>query len=123
MGLPWIRLDTSTFDHPKILELMDAKQFRAIVVHLAGMAYSGKHGLDGFIPKAALRVIGGTPADAERLIMADLWIPHDRAGWDVHGWREYQFSSEEHEARKQRLSERGRKAAEAKWKNRRSGDA
>lgn len=115
MGLPWIRLDTSTFDHPKILELMDDKQWRAIVVHLAGMAYSGKHGLDGFIPKAALRVIGGTAADATRLVAADMWEPHSGGGWDIHGWREYQFSSEEHEARRQRLSERGRKAAATRW--------
>ena len=35
MGLPWIRLDTSTFDHPKILELVESKQHRAVVVHLS----------------------------------------------------------------------------------------
>ncbi|AHH20770.1 putative bacteriophage protein [Nocardia nova SH22a] len=121
MGLPWIRLDTSTFDHPKMLELMEAKQYRAIVVHLSGMAYSGKHGLDGFIPKAALRVIGGTAADVRHLIGVGLWDLAEN-GWDVHGWRDYQFSSEEHEARRQRLSERGRKAAEAKWKNQRKRD-
>ncbi|MEV6555900.1 hypothetical protein AB0M22_09300 [Nocardia sp. NPDC051756] len=122
MGLPWIRLDTSTFDHPKMLDLMDDKQYRAIVVHLAGMAYSGKHGLDGYIPKAALRVIGGTAADVKRLVAADLWDEHDGGGWDVHGWKDYQFSSDEHEARRQRLSERGRKGADALWAKRNGTD-
>lgn len=115
MGLPWIRLDTNTFDHPKMLDLIEGKQYRAIVVHLAGMTYSGKHGLDGFVPRAALRVIGGTPADAKRLVAAGIWDEHGVTGWDVHGWREYQLSGDEHEQRRQRLSERGRKAAATRW--------
>lgn len=114
MGLPWIRLDTSTFDHPKFLELSESKNHRAIVVHLAGMTYSGKHGLDGFIPATALRVIGGTTTDAKKLVEAGLWIAAE-SGWDVNGWKEYQFSSEENEARRKKLSERGRKGAVARW--------
>jgi hypothetical protein len=121
LGLPWIRLDTTTFDHPKVLELLEAKNFRAIVVHLAAMAYTGKHGLDGFIPRSALRVLGGTVTDANRLVRAQLWDPAE-GGWEVHGWREYQYSSEEHEKRRQRLSERGRKGAEAKWAKRKEGE-
>lgn len=114
MGLPWIRLDTSTFDHPKMLFLVEERQFRPIYVHLSGMAYTGKHGLDGLIPKAALRVIGGTVNDAKKLVEAGLWN-EVAGGWEVHGWTEYQFSSSEHEARRQKLSERGRKGAQARW--------
>lgn len=114
MGLPWIRLDTTTFDHPKMLSLMDEGHYRAIVVHMSAMTYSGKHGLDGYIPRYVLRVIGGTPEDAERLMNASLWLPAPN-GWDINGWKEYQFSSSEEEERRRRLSERGRKAAAARW--------
>lgn len=119
MGLPWIRLDTNFFDHPKILELMDTKHFRAVLVCLAGMLYSGKHGLGGYIPKSSLRVIGGTVADANRLVGAGLWEARDGGGWEVHDWESYQFTSAEHEERKRRLSERGRKGAEARWRKER----
>lgn len=115
MGLPWIRLDCDTFEHPKILELVDGKHYRAVVVHLSGMLYSGKFGLDGFIPRSALRVIGGTVADANLLVAAELWDVADAPGWNVHGWNEYQFTSAEHEERKRRLSERGKKAAAKRW--------
>lgn len=114
MCLPWIRLDTTTFDHPKVLSLMDAGHYRAIVVHMAAMTYSGKHGLDGYIPSYALRVLGGEEDDAKLLMDAGLWLPAP-AGWDINGWREYQFSSSEEEDRRRRLSERGRKAAAARW--------
>lgn len=115
MGLPWIRLDTSTFDHPKLLSLMDNEEHRAIVVHLAAMTYSGKHGLDGYVPRYALRVLGGRQKDADTLLEVGLWVPAP-SGWDINGWREYQFSSHEEEERRRRLSERGRKAAAARWK-------
>lgn len=115
MGLPWIRLDTTTFDHPKMLSLMDGEHFRSIVVHLSAMTYSGKHGLDGYIPRYALRTIGGEQTDIDLLLDVELWVPAP-SGWDINGWKEYQFSSAEEEDRRRRLSERGRKAAEARWR-------
>ena len=32
MGLPWIRLDTTTFDHPKMLSLMDAGHLKRVKI-------------------------------------------------------------------------------------------
>lgn len=110
MALPWIRLDTSIFDHPKVLGLMEDRAHRAIVAHIAGMTYTGKHELDGFIPKVALRTFGATSGDATKLVEAGLWRPAP-GGWEVNGWQEYQFTSEE--ARKR--SERAREAANARW--------
>ncbi|AVP67336.1 hypothetical protein [Prescottella equi] len=112
MGLPWIRLDTTTFDHPKMLYLADEKQHRAIVVHLSGMTYTGKHGLDGFIPRAALRVIGGLPNDAKKLVEVGLWHLAE-GGWSINGWDEYQVSDDEAKAR----SDKARKAAQKRWAN------
>ena len=44
MGLPWIRLDTTIADHPKILELVEDKAFQAAFAAVMAMTYSGKHG-------------------------------------------------------------------------------
>ena len=112
-GLKWIRLDTSMFENPKLLYLQDDKQYRAIVAYLQGMCYSGRHGLAGFIPKAALRVIGATPSDANRLVEEGLWRPAP-GGWEINGWDEYQLSNEE----ATRRSEKAKKTAAARWAQR-----
>lgn len=116
MGLQWIRLDTSTFDHPKMLYLSEDKQYRAIVTHLAAMTYTGKHGLDGFIPRTALRVIGGLPTDAKKLVEVGLWHIAE-GGWSINGWDEYQVSDDEAKAR----SDKARKAAQKRWHGERNG--
>lgn len=112
-GLSWIRLDTTIFENPKLLYLQEDQQYRAIVAHLQGMCYSARHGLAGFIPKAALRVIGAKPADAQRLVTAGLWTPAP-GGWQVNGWAEYQLANEE----AARRSEKAKKAAAARWSQR-----
>ena len=110
MGLPWIRLDTSTFSHPKLLDLSENNAHRAIVLHLSAMCYAGLHGTDGYIPRSALRTLGGRVSDAEALVKVELWNV-DADGWSVHGWDEYQVSDEESKARK----EKARHAAAARW--------
>lgn len=112
MSLPWIRLDTALPDHPKILALVDgAKDGRATAfVHVCAMAYAGRHGTDGFIPKEALSRINGRSADAERLVDVGLWHKEE-GGWSINGWDEYQASDESTKAR----SERAKKAAAIRW--------
>lgn len=112
-GLKWIRLETSMFENPKLLYLQEDKQYRCIVSYLQGMCYSGRHGLAGFIPKAALRVLGATASDAKRLVEEGLWNPAP-GGWSINGWDEYQLSNDEALAR----SEKAKKAAAARWANR-----
>jgi hypothetical protein len=109
-GLKWIRLETTMFENPKLLYLKEDKQYKAIVVHLEGMAYSGRHGLAGYIPKAALRIIGATAADGNRLVAAGLWSPAP-GGWQVNDWEEYQLADDEAAKR----SEKAQKAAAARW--------
>lgn len=112
-GLKWIRLETSMFENPKLLYLQEDKQYRAIVAYLQGMCYSGRHGLAGFIPKAALRVIGAMASDAQRLVTEGLWSPAP-GGWEINGWSEYQLANEEATKR----SEKAKKAAAARWARR-----
>lgn len=106
MALPWIRLDTSTFDHPKMLDLIEDKRYQAIVLHLAAMAYAGKHGTDGHISKPVLRILPGRQADVTALVKAGVWHP-DSAGWRIHGWDEYQVSDDEAKSRRQRAKKGG----------------
>lgn len=98
------------FENPKLLYLKEDKQYKAIVVHLEGMAYSGRHGLAGYIPKAALRIIGASVADTNRLVNEGLWSPAP-GGWQINGWDDYQLADEESTKR----SEKAKKAAAARW--------
>lgn len=113
MPLPWVRLDTSLPDNPKILALIDShKDGRASAfVYLCSLTYSGKHGLDGFIPRECLsRSLHGKPDDARRLVTASLWR-ETPAGWEINGWDEFQESNGETKDR----SARARAAAQARW--------
>lgn len=112
MPLPWVRLDTAMPDHPKILALVDGhKDGRASAfVWVCSLAYAGKHGTDGFIPKGALARINGRAADARLLVEAGLW-KDEGVGWTINGWDEYQESNEE----TKRRSEKARLAAMARW--------
>lgn len=116
MGLPWIRLDTDMFDHPKMLGLFETSDYRAVVVHLAAMAYAGKHGTDGFIPREILRRIEGRPTDAKRLVSEGFWTENP-GGWDINGWDEYQISDDETKKRR----DKARNAAAVRWSKRQVG--
>lgn len=131
MGLPWVRLDSSMPDNPKILRLASTPAGKAAAfVWLCSLAYSGKHETDGYIPREALSRVNGSMADARRLVEAGLWDEGER-GWHIHGWAEFQrvvwtedelrsMASNGGKARMGRLtpeerSELGRRAAQARW--------
>ena len=116
-GLKWIRIDTAMFDNLKFLHLKDDRAYKAIVLHLEGMTYSGRHGYDGFIPQSALRLLGGAVRDAERLQRVNLWLPSP-GGWTVNDWDSYQLSNDEVKQR----TERAREAAVTRWKRRNEAD-
>jgi hypothetical protein len=113
MALPWVRLDTAFPMNPKILALVEDKQWQAVVSYVSGLSYSGGQGTDGFLPNSSLPFVHGTPRTASQLVSTGLWIPR-LGGHDINGWHEFQPSSEEHEAR----SARARAAAEIRWHGR-----
>ena len=110
MGLPWIRLDTSFPTNPKVLELVEAKRFKAAFGYICGLTYAGLHGTDGFIPGGVLPFIHATKAEATQLVESGLWFP-TRGGWLINGWDEFQVSDDA--AKKRR--ERAQKAAAKRW--------
>ena len=111
MPLPWIRLDTSMPDNPKVLRLLAMKEgHRAAFVWCCSLAYAGKHGTDGLIEEYALARLNGRPADARRLVDVGLWDATE-GGWVIHDWHEFQESTEETRKR----SERAQAAARKRW--------
>ena len=112
MPLPWVRLDTAMPDHPKIIDLVDGhREGRAAAfVWVCSLAYAGKHGTDGFIPKGALQRINGRQSDAKLLVTVGLW-KDEGVGWTINGWAEFQESNEE----TQKRADKARKAAFARW--------
>jgi hypothetical protein len=110
MGLPWVRLDTNFAQNPKILYLIEDKKHRAIVAYVAGLAYAGAQGTDGFLPAACLPVIHASRADAKHLVEVGLWL-ESLGGWEINSWAEHQQSSEETQKRK----EKARNAAMERW--------
>lgn len=110
MSLPWVRLDTAIADHPKMLALMDGKKHRAALAYILGITYSGRHELDGFIPRAALPYLHATKPDAEALVAVGMWVACD-GGWQINGWADFQISSDESRARRVKAQ----KAAMKRW--------
>lgn len=117
MPLPWIRLDTSMPDNPKVLRLLAMKEgHRAAFVWCCSLAYAGKHGTDGLIEEFALARVNGRRVDAQRLVDVGLWEAVD-GGWQIHAWAEFQESTGETQAR----SERARVAAQKRWAKENAG--
>ena len=110
MALPWVRLETTWPSNPKFLMLSADRKWHAIAVYMAGLAWSGGQGQDGFIPFYALPAILGSPREADELCQVRLWYPCD-GGWQINDWNEYQPSSEEHALR----SKKARDAALYRW--------
>ena len=114
-GMSWVRLECSFPRNPKVLDLVHAKGFRAVTAYIAGLAYSGEHGLDGFLPESALPYLHATTATASQLVAVGLWDPQ-HGGWDIHDWADYQPTSEQVERRKAAA----KRNAEARWKKQRA---
>jgi len=111
MGLPWVRLDTSMPDNPKILGLLSERDgHRAAFVWVCALAYCGKHGTDGFIPRAAAPFCHGRNQDFARLTACSA-LKEVPGGWIVPEWSEFQESNDATRAR----SEKAQKAASARW--------
>lgn len=119
LSLPWVRLDTQFPLNPKILTLVEDKQWRAVVAYVGGLSYSGAHGTDGFLPRLCLPHLHATAREAAQLVAVGLWLPAGNAGWDINGWAEFQPS----DAETQQRSQKAREAAQKRWSAQRARDA
>ena len=111
MPLPWVRLDTSFPRNHKLLAMLQDKDgYRAALVYLCSLSYSGEQGTAGFIPELAVSFIHGRKNEAVLLVKHGFWDPIP-GGWMVHDWAGFQQAGEEAQAR----SRRARDAAYVRW--------
>lgn len=111
MPLPWIRLDTSMPDNPKMLGLLTEKEgHRAAFVWVCAMSYAGKHGTDGFIPRESVSRINGRERDMTLLVTHGFFVAM-AGGWEIHGWDEFQVSDEAAHKRRSKAQH----AAAVRW--------
>lgn len=93
MALPWVRFDTTTPSHDKILSLCSdpsPKRYQAAFSWSCSIMWAGGAGTDGHIPPAALPMIHGTLTTARLLVTYRLWEETTPHGWNVINFNERQ---------------------------------
>ena len=114
--MPYLNLDDNFADHPKVDGLSDG----AFRLHVAGMLYTSKHMLDGFVPASRVPRLTRTyrPRFLAELMGERIWLPAD-AGYTIHDYLDWNRSREQIEADRERIrkarSAAGKKGAKARW--------
>ena len=86
MAVPWVRIEDSFHDHPKVL----AAGPRAVGLAVMALSYANRHLTDGHVTREVLRSLGGTRSDAAKLVKAGMWEVNGNAGWVIHDFAVYQ---------------------------------
>ena len=118
----WAKIDLGYLTNLKMSEVLD-ESTTAPLMHLASILHSAQHLTDGHAsPKAMQRMVGGSTEDIAILVRAGLWhepghecdeCPQPEQGRIyVHNYLDHNVSSKSI----QEASQRGRKAANARWK-------
>lgn len=105
----YIAVEVDYFDHPKVLRVGEKLALR----NLKAQAWCHKHRTDGFLPKEAALSITYSQKAADDLVEAGLWEAVE-GGYCIHDYLEHQQSRDELD----RAKEAGRKAAAARYANR-----
>lgn len=116
--MPWVWLDDKFPDHPKVTKAGGD----AAWLYVAALAWVNRTLTSGFIPKAIVPRLTDRKKPmqlAQRLVDVGLWI--DRGDdYEIHDYAVHNASAEEARMRKQRDSDRARKAAQARWEKERA---
>jgi hypothetical protein len=94
--VPWVRLDESFADHPKIERVGPL----AAWLHVAALCYCARHLTDGALPKAKAHRLADIPDPAEHvaaLLREGLWT-EDGSAYVLHDYLDYQPSRQDVEA-------------------------
>lgn len=105
--MPWFKVDDTLHSHPKAR--------RAGLSALGLWAVSGSYSMaykeDGFVPLWFVKGFPKGESYARRLVDAKLWEPTEKAGepgWQFKDWADYQPTSDEIEAEREKARERQR---------------
>lgn len=94
--MPWVRLDESFADHPKI----ERAGPLAAWLHVAALCYCSRHLTDGRLPKAKAIRLADIPDPAEHvsaLLREGIWTEDD-SDYVLHDYLDYQPSRQDVEA-------------------------
>lgn len=110
--MTWARLDDGFDEHPKIDALSDG----AFRLHVTGIVASARNLTDGHIAAVKVRRLTPNyePEHLAELLEAGLWERHGE-DFIVHDFLDYNPSREQVIADRERRSNAGRKAADARW--------
>jgi hypothetical protein len=108
--MPWIRLEDTFTEHPKVLEVGQ----RAAWVHVRAISYCSVHLTDGHLSPAVARAVGATTSIAEALVEARLWEKNGDGGYLIHDYLEYQPSKAHVEEQRRIKSEAAKKGGASK---------
>jgi hypothetical protein len=116
--MAWVKVDDQFFRHPKVMSAgRDARD-----LYLVGLCYCAQSLTDGFIPRAALRVLGAeaeidqAQASADRLVEVGLW-ELAAEGYMVHDYHKYQPTRERVLATREVRAEAGSRGGKQKASN------
>lgn len=102
--MTWFKVDDHLHAHSK----KDRAGMAAMGLWVVAGSWSAAYLTDGYVPGKKLRALGGTPAQAQRLVDVGLWEPLGD-GWQFHGWAEYQPSRQTVLDQRERSAERLRR--------------
>ena len=123
MSSSWIKIETSFYDHPKVLQA--GNDGAGLYVH--ALLYCGKHLTDGFVPLSFIKSLANKRL-IEKVTASGLWRPVATGellnggdlvargdGFYIPDYLEYQYSKAEVLALREDRSRAGRKGAERRW--------
>ena len=96
--MPWGRLDDGLYDHPKLDDL-GRDRLAGVGLWTLAISWCNRRLTDGFVPSDRIRLLGGTPALADRLVASGLFERHPE-GYVVHDFLTFNESREQVEARR-----------------------
>lgn len=102
--MPWFKVDDSFHSHPKVI----ATDADALGLWVVAGAWSSSNLTDGFVPDHVLtRLLPDSDKLARKLVAAGLWR-RVRGGYQFHDWSDFQPSSSDVRAMREKRAAAGR---------------
>ena len=109
----WFKADDQLSRSKKVLMIPRRYRMQSMGLWILAGTWSAGELTDGFVPSHMLDELGGTAAQAKRLVESGLWS-EVAGGFQFNSWSDFQPSSNDVRARRARDAERKQKAREEK---------
>ena len=109
----WFKADDQLSRSKKVLRIPRRYRMQAMGLWILAGTWSAGELTDGFVPSHMLDELGGTAAQAKRLVESGLWS-EVAGGFQFNSWSDFQPSSNDVREKRARDAERKQKAREEK---------